>query len=74
MQDLRQRAVERAKQLRGLSYRLIAMRGREAATAVEYCETRPSCEGQVVCVGGSTEEVGQRVERQGSGRTTRKAA
>ena len=49
-QDDRQRTVERAKHLRGLSYSLLAMRGCEAATAVEHSEARSSCEGQVVCM------------------------
>ena len=52
-QEVRQRTVERAKQVCGSSYNLLAMRGCKAATAVEYCDTRPSCEGQFVCMGAT---------------------
>ena len=51
-QEVHQRTVERAKQVRGSSYSLLEMR-REAAAAVEYCESRPRCERQIVCMGAA---------------------
>ena len=55
-QQDRQRTIEGVKQVCGSSYSLLTLCKRAAASAVEDGEARPSCKGQVVCMGETSKK------------------